>query len=158
MQIHFVFVGKTGFSDIDTAINRYIDRLRHYVSTEVHLIKAEKINPRSIEDTICETETQRILKLMGTRSSDYVIVWDQRGHQLESVDFARFLQRLRNEGVSRLWIVTGGPLGVAPRLLEGANSVLSLSKMTFPHDLARLLIVEQLYRAFTILKGEPYHK
>jgi len=77
---------------------------------------------------------------------------------LDSVGFARLLQRIRDEGISRTWMVIGGPLGISPKLLEEANTTLSLSRMTFPHDLARLMVVEQLYRAFSILKGEPYHK
>lgn len=156
MQLHLIFVGKTSFSDVDTGICRYLDRLHHYIQTEVHLIKAEKISPRRIEDALREIEGQRILKLVG--DADYLVVWDQRGQQLDSVEFARLLQRLRNEAISKVWMVVGGPLGVSSNLLEGANSVLSLSKMTFPHDMARLMVVEQLYRAFSILKGEPYHK
>jgi len=78
--------------------------------------------------------------------------------ELDSVGLAGFLERLRAEGVAKVWMVTGGPLGVSPKLLETANSVLALSRMTFPHDIARLVLAEQLYRAFTILRNEPYHK
>jgi 23S rRNA (pseudouridine1915-N3)-methyltransferase len=86
------------------------------------------------------------------------MVWDQRGREMDSPAFAQFLETLQNRGTSHLWMVIGGPLGVSERLLEQAHQVVALSKMTFPHDLARLLVLEQLYRAYTILKGEPYHK
>lgn len=156
MQLHLIFIGKTSFPELDAGIVRYLDRLRHYIPAEVHFIKAEKITRKSIEETVREVEGQRILRLIG--NMDYLIVWDQRGQQMDSLEFARMLQKLRDEGISRVWMVVGGPVGVSPKLLEEANTVLSLSKMTFPHDLARLMVVEQLYRAFTILKGEPYHK
>lgn len=156
MQLHLVFVGKTAFPELDTGIVRYLERLQHYIPTEVHFIKAEKITRRGIQDTVREVEGQRILKLVG--NMDYLVAWDQRGKQLDSVQFAHLLQKIRDEGISKVWMVIGGPLGISPNLLKEANTTLSLSKMTFPHDLARLMILEQLYRAFTILKGEPYHK
>jgi 23S rRNA (pseudouridine1915-N3)-methyltransferase len=156
MQLHLIFVGKTSFPEMDKGIVRYLERLQHYIPTEVHFIKAEKIGRKVIEEAVREVEGQRVLKLVGPM--DYLIVWDQRGQQLDSIEFARLLQRVRDEGISRAWMVVGGPLGISPKLIEEANTTLSLSKMTFPHDLARVMVVEQLYRAFSILKGEPYHK
>lgn len=156
MQLHLIFVGKTSFPELDAGILRYLNRLQHYIPTEVHFIKAEKIARKSLEETVREVEGQRVLKLIG--NMDYLIVWDQRGKQLDSVGFAYLLQQLREEGVSKVWMVIGGPVGVSLKLQEEANTVLSFSKMTFPHDLARLMVVEQLYRAFSILKGEPYHR
>lgn len=158
LHLHLIFVGKTSFAEVDSGVQRYIDRLRHYVSVDIHIVKAEKISPGNpgSEDTAKERESERILKLLGKQ--DHLIAWDQRGRQLDSVSFARLFERLGNEGVSDVWLVIGGPVGLSRKLIERANTVLSLSKMTFPHDLARFIVVEQLYRAFTILKGEPYHK
>ena len=158
MRLHLVFVGKTGFPDLDSSIRRYMDRLAHYIPTEIHLVKAEKIASASgiVEDTVREREGERILKLPGKQ--DHVVAWDQRGRQIDSAALARFLEDLMNKGISHLWMVIGGPLGISPKVIERADSLLSLSRMTFPHDLARLMVGEQLYRAFTILKGEPYHK
>jgi len=156
LHFHLIFVGKTAFPEMDAGIGRYLDRLRHYVPTEVHLVRAEKISGCSADDLVREREGERILKLL--EKPDHLLIWDQRGQQLDSMGFARFWDRLNNEGTSKVWMVIGGPLGVSGKLLERANSVFSLSKMTFPHDLARLIVVEQLYRAFSILKGEPYHK
>lgn len=157
MRLHLVFVGKTSFPDLDTAIQRYLDRLRRYVTIEVHTVRAEKIlNEPKTADDIKEKEGERILKLVGNQG--YLVVWDERGKELDSVQFARTLDRFQNEGASSVWMVTGGPLGLSPKVRQAADVVLALSRMTFPHDLARLMLVEQLYRAFSILRGEPYHK
>jgi 23S rRNA (pseudouridine1915-N3)-methyltransferase len=156
MHLHLVFIGKTAFPELDTGVNRYLDRLRFYVAAQIHIVKADKISPRGGEEAGKEKEAERVLKLLGKK--DCLVIWDQSGKHLNSSGFAKLLDKFRNNGVSELWMLIGGPLGVSQRLLERADCVLSLSKMTFPHDLARLMVTEQLYRAFTILKGEPYHK
>jgi 23S rRNA (pseudouridine1915-N3)-methyltransferase len=156
IHIHFVFVGKTAFPDIDAGIKRYMERLRHYTPLTLHLVKPEKITKSIDDDAIREREGERILSLV--EKEGYLIVWDQRGKQLDSPELARYIERLQNNEASKVWMIIGGPLGVSPKLIERAHAVLALSKMTFPHDIARLLIMEQLYRAFTIIKGEPYHK
>jgi 23S rRNA (pseudouridine1915-N3)-methyltransferase len=156
MHLHLVFVGKTANPEIDTTILRYLERLRHYVSTEIHLVKAEKITKHVTENLIREREGERILDLVNKRG--HLVVWDQRGQEMDSLGFAQGLRSLQDHSVSQLWMVIGGPVGVSPRLLDQAQQVIALSRMTFPHDVARLLVLEQLYRAFTILKGEPYHR
>lgn len=156
MNLHLVFVGKTQFPEFETGIARYLDRLRHYVSVQVHVVKPEKIGKKAGDAAVMEGESERILKLV--EGQGVLAVWDRGGKALDSVGFARLLGKLRDDGVSAVWMVVGGPLGVSGNLISKADAVLSLSAMTFPHDLARVVIVEQLYRAFTILKGEPYHK
>jgi 23S rRNA (pseudouridine1915-N3)-methyltransferase len=156
MRLHFICIGKATFPELEAGINRYLDRVRFYIPTEVHLLKAAKITPKGSEDAVKEREAERILKLLGKK--DCLVLWDQRGKETDSVTFAKFLDGLRNRGVPELWMVVGGPLGVSQSVLTRADFVFSLSPMTFPHDLARLMVVEQIYRAFTILKGEPYHK
>jgi 23S rRNA (pseudouridine1915-N3)-methyltransferase len=156
MNIHLIFVGKTSFPEIDAGVARYLDRLQHYAHVEVHVARAEKLSLKTPADILREREAERILKF--AEKHQFLVVWDQAGKQLDSPGFSQFLKGLENRAVSDVGMVIGGPLGVAPKLLEQADGVLSLSKMTFPHDLARLVMVEQLYRAFTILKGEPYHK
>ncbi len=156
MRLHLVFIGKTAFPELDTGINRYLDRLRCHVPTQIHVLKAEKISPKGNEEAVKDKEAERILKLLG--KTDHLIVWDQQGKNMDSITFAKFLDDLRSSGASEVWMVIGGPLGVSQKLLTRADFVFSLSQMTFPHDLARLMVMEQLYRAFTILKGEPYHK
>ncbi len=156
MRLHLVFIGKTGFSDLETGIKRYLERLRSYIPTQLHVVKAERISAKSDEGLIKEREAERVLKVLGKK--EYLAIWDQTGRETDSVGFAKFLDTLRNNGVADLWMVIGGPLGVSQRLLDRAHFIFSLSKMTFPHDLARLMVMEQVYRAFTILKGEAYHK
>jgi 23S rRNA (pseudouridine1915-N3)-methyltransferase len=156
MHLHLVFIGKTAFPELETGLGRYLDRLRFYIPAQIHVVKTQKISPKAGEEAVKEKEAERVLKLLGKR--DFLVIWDQRGKHLDSLGFARLLDQFRSNGISELWMLIGGHLGVSQRLLERADCVLSLSKMTFPHDLARLMVMEQLYRAFTILKGEPYHK
>jgi 23S rRNA (pseudouridine1915-N3)-methyltransferase len=156
MRVHLIFVGKTAFGDIESAIDRYLERLRHYCPVEIHYIKAEKITSAFGEQLVRERESERILKLAGRHGQ--LIVWDQRGREMDSTGLSKLMEKLISAAVSDLWMAVGGPLGVSCRLLEAAHDVLSLSRMTFPHDLARLIVVEQLYRALTIIRGEPYNK
>jgi 23S rRNA (pseudouridine1915-N3)-methyltransferase len=156
MRINLVFVGKTAFGDIESAIDRYVERLRHYCPVEIHYIKAEKIAAAAGDNLVRERESERILKLAGRRG--HVIVLDRAGREIDSKGLAKLIEKLMASSIPDIWMAVGGPIGVSPQLLKTAHDVLSLSKMTFPHDLARLILVEQLYRAFTIIRGEPYNK
>ncbi len=156
MRIHLVFVGRTAFADIESAIDRYVKRLVHYCRVEIHYIKGEKISAGVEDRVVRDREGERILKLTGREG--HLIIWDQRGRELDSSGLSKFLESLISSAMTEVWMIVGGPVGVSGKLLENAREVLSLSKMTFPHDLARLMLVEQLYRAFTIMKGEPYNR
>jgi len=156
MKLHLIFIGKTAFADLETGVNRYLDRLRHYVPTRIHIVKEERVPPRGAAAHVKEKEAEKILRLV--EKKDCLVIWDQNGKEIDSVALAEFLEERRTGGTSRMWMVIGGPLGISQTLLLRADFVLSLSRMTFPHDLARLMVMEQLYRAFTILKGEAYHK
>jgi 23S rRNA (pseudouridine1915-N3)-methyltransferase len=156
MRIHLVFVGKTAFRDIESAIGRYLERLRHYCAVQIHYIKAEKITTAVGDRLVRERESERILKLAGHQG--HLIVWDQRGRELDSTGLSKLMEKLIASAISDLWMAVGGPVGLSCQLLQSAHDVLSLSKMTLPHDLARLVLVEQLYRALTIMRGEPYNK
>jgi len=156
MRIHLVFVGKTASRDIESAIDRYVERLRHYCPVEIHYIKAEKITAAVGDRLVRERESERILKLAGRQG--HLIVWDQRGRELDSPGLSKLIDKLTASAIPDLWMAVGGPVGLSSQLLQSARDVLSLSKMTLPHDLARLVLVEQLYRALTIIKGEPYNK
>jgi 23S rRNA (pseudouridine1915-N3)-methyltransferase len=156
LRLHLVFVGKTAFPELETALQRYLERLRHYVAVELHVVRPEKISSGGSDDTVRARESERILKLLGRQ--DYLIAWDLSGKQMDSPSFAQFLQRLSTEGLSNIWMAIGGPVGFSRALIDQAHMVLSLSKMTLQHDIARLVVLEQVYRAFTILKGEPYHR
>lgn len=156
MRFHLVFVGKTGFRDLESAIGRYLERLQHYHSVQVHYTKAEKISAAADENVVRARESERVMKLAG--KSGHLIVWDRGGREMDSPGLARFVEKLVDSGIGETWMVIGGPAGVSPELLKSANTVLSLSRLTFPHDLARLMVVEQLYRVFSITRGEPYHR
>ncbi|WP_448383834.1 23S rRNA (pseudouridine(1915)-N(3))-methyltransferase RlmH [Desulfosoma sp.] len=155
MKIHFVFVGKTAFAEIQRGLDRYLERIGHYVRVDVHVVRAERIGPKSDEAAVREREGRRITAMVSGKGT--VVVWDERGTPLSSMDYAGFLKRVADDGTD-LWMVVGGPLGVSDAVRNAAHHVFSLSAMTFPHDLARLLVAEQTYRALSILRGEPYHK
>jgi 23S rRNA (pseudouridine1915-N3)-methyltransferase len=153
--MHLVFVGKTAFGDIESAIGRYVDRLQHYCQVEVLYVRAEKITGAVAERQVRERESERIRKL--ARRQGYMIVCDQGGNEFDSKGLSTVVEKLIASGISDIWVTVGGPVGVSQELLNSARLVLSLSKMTLPHDLARLMLVEQLY-PFTIIKGEPYNR
>lgn len=155
MKIHFVFVGKTAFPEIQRGLDRYLERIGHYVRVEVHVVRAERIGPKSDDDAVREREGRRIADVVSGKR--IVVVWDERGKPLSSEDYASFLKRMADDG-NDLWMVVGGPLGLSDAVRSTAHHVFALSAMTFPHELARLLVAEQTYRALTIVRGEPYHK
>ncbi len=155
MRIHFVFVGKTVFPEMQRGIDRYLERIGHYVRCEVHVVRPERVNPKAHEKEVLEKEGRRIVETVAGRG--VLIVWDEKGTGLTSVEYAGVLDRLQQAG-QEVWMVLGGPLGLSDEVKKAAHHVFSLSPMTFPHDLARLLVAEQTYRALTILRGEPYHK
>ncbi len=101
------------------------------------------------------TEGKKILRLLGR--DDYIVLLDERGKEFRSVEFAAWLQKLSQNSAKKIVFIVGGSWGFSDEIHEKADLKISLSKMTFPHQLVRLLFVEQLYRAFTIIKGEPYH-
>ncbi len=156
MKLHLLFVGKTSFPELEQAIERYLSRIRHYIPAEVHVVKPEKITAKAVPQKVMDKEGERILKTCDLR--DTLVAWDAGGRSMSSEKFAEFWDRLFKQGRSGVWMIVGGPLGLSPRVLSRAQWTLSLSSMTFPHDLARLMLVEQTYRALTILRGEPYHK
>ncbi len=156
MKLHLLFVGKTGFAELDQAIERYLARIRRYVPTEIHTVRPERITGKSDAEAVREKEGERILKVYDPRET--LVAWDAGGRPLSSEKFAEFWDHLFLQGRSGVWMVVGGPLGLSSAVLGSAQAVLSLSPMTFPHDLARLMLVEQVYRALSILRGEPYHK
>lgn len=155
MRISFIVVGKTTDSDLQRLQEQYNSRLKHYVNFEIIIIPELK-NTKSLSVEVQkEKEAELILKTI--EPSDDIILLDDKGKQYNSLGFSTFIQHKMNASTRRLVFVVGGPYGFAPSVYERANGKLSLSLMTFSHQMIRLLFVEQLYRAFTIIKGEPYH-
>lgn len=148
-------VGKTVNRHFVELIDEYAERLKHYVSFDVCTIPELKNTKALTTEQQKAAEGELILKQL--QGGDHVVLLDEHGTERTSVEFSQWLQRRMASGSKRLVMVVGGPYGFSPEVYERANEKISLSKMTFPHELVRLIFVEQLYRAFTILRHEPYH-
>ncbi len=155
MTIKLLAVGKTDNKQLNELINIYINRLKHYVKFDFEIIVDIKNAKNLSEAQQKDKEGKLILNKLQT--TDFVILLDENGKQYSSVGFSELLQKQMNSGVKRLVFIIGGPYGFSQEIYQRSNSKLSLSKMTFSHQMIRLFFVEQLYRGFTILKNEPYH-
>jgi 23S rRNA (pseudouridine1915-N3)-methyltransferase len=156
VRFEFLFLGKTGEKFLAAGIDHFLARLRHYVTLEVRTIKEKKWSPQETEDRIRDEEG-KLLQARINRPS-LVVALDPGGRQLSSEELAALLAKWQNEGQRSISFLIGGPLGLSSRLIAEADLVLALSRMTFTHEMARLLLMEQLYRACTILAGTGYHK
>jgi 23S rRNA (pseudouridine1915-N3)-methyltransferase len=148
-------VGKTDFNFVAEGVGIYENRLKHYISFETIYIKDVKRSSQTTAEQLKTEEAKLILKQL--TPDDYVVLLDENGQMQSSVKFASFIQTRMNAATKRLVFVIGGAYGFAGDVYSRANSKLSLSPMTFSHQIVRALFLEQLYRAFTIIKGEPYH-
>jgi len=153
IMIRLVLVGKTTDNHLETLIADYQNRLTHYLPFEVKVLPELKQGKLSFEQQKV-LEGERVLAAVP--SNTRLILLDERGTQYRSVEFAAYLQK-QLAGTPNLTFVVGGPYGFSQAVYDRANGMLSLSKMTFSHQMIRLLFVEQLYRAMTILRNEPYH-
>ncbi len=155
MKIKLLAIGKTDDKCLIELINIYQKRLKHYVNFELQLIpdiknlKKLSIQQQKIKEG--ELILKKILPL------DFLLLLDEKGKEYNSVNFSKFLQKKMNSGIKQLTLIIGGPYGFSDDVYKRANDKLSLSKMTFSHQMIRLFAAEQIYRAFTILKNEPYH-
>ena len=136
-------------------IEEYVKRLQHYVTFNIQYVSDVKGTRNMSEAQRKVAEGKALLAIL--ENSDHVVLLDEHGTERTSLDFSQWLQRRMASGSKRLVFVVGGPYGFSPEVYDRANENISLSKMTFPHELVRLIFVEQLYRAFTILRNEPYH-
>jgi 23S rRNA (pseudouridine1915-N3)-methyltransferase len=155
MKITLLAIGKTDNDDLQALIDQYLKRLSHYVSFSFEIIPDARNTKNLSEAQQKQLEGSEILKRL--QISDHLILLDEKGKQYDSVAFAGFLQKQMNSGLKNLVFVIGGPYGFSEDVYNRANGKLSLSKMTFSHQMVRLFFVEQLYRGFTILRNEPYH-
>lgn len=153
MKITVIAVGKTSTPEISRLIDSYLRRLTHYIGFEI----VELPDARGCRDSESQKRAEGEAILKRLTSADTVVLLDERGGEMTSVEFARFLKGRMNAGVKRLVFIIGGPYGFSPEVYARANSLLGLSKMTFTHEMVRLFFTEQVYRAMTILRGEPYH-
>lgn len=155
MQIKLIAIGKTDHPSIQSLIEEYSKRLNFYIKFEIEVIPDIK-NAKSLSESLQkEKEGELILKKVNT--SDELILLDERGKTYSSMDFSSYLQKKMNSGLKQLIFVIGGPYGFSEEIYARANGKISLSKMTFSHQMIRPFFIEQLYRGFTILRNEPYH-
>ena len=155
MKIKVIFTGKTADVWVRTGIGQYADRIRHYVAFELVELPDLKQTASLSEEQVKAWEGEMILKSL--RPSDHLVLLDEHGARFSSVDWARNLERKSAHLPKDCVFVIGGPYGFSPAVQARSNELLSLSPMTFSHQLVRVVFLEQLYRAMTIIKGEPYH-
>lgn len=155
MKVTLLCVGKTDEDYLQKGIEKYVKRLKHYVTFELVVIPDLKQAKNLTEKLQREKEGQAILKHV--QPTDMLILMDEHGKAFRSVEFAAFFEKQMLNSVPHIVFAVGGPYGFDEAVYKRANSQISLSKMTFSHQMVRLFFVEQLYRAFSITRGEPYH-
>ncbi|MBS7788136.1 23S rRNA (pseudouridine(1915)-N(3))-methyltransferase RlmH [Flavobacterium sp. CYK-55] len=155
MNIKLLAIGKTDQKNLQSLIDDYAKRLLHYIKFDLEIIPDIKNVKNLSEQQQKEKEGELILSKIGP--SDQLVLLDENGKSLNSVEFSAELQKKMNSGIKTLVFVIGGPYGFSEAVYSVAQGKISLSKMTFSHQMVRLFFVEQLYRGFTILRNEPYH-
>lgn len=148
-------VGKTTSKAITEGIEEYTRRLKHYIPYAITMLPDVKNSGKLKATQQKEAEGEMILSKLS--SADYVVLLDERGKEYTSLEFAAFLEKQMITGRKKLVFIVGGPYGFSESVYDRANGKVSLSKMTFNHEMIRLFFTEQVYRAMTILRGEPYH-
>lgn len=154
MKITILAIGKTGTSYLKEGTSIYLDRLKHYAKVEYKEIPDVPVKGLSREQ-LSQREGELIMRHL--KPEDLLVLLDENGQHYTSRGFAEFLQKKMNAGTKNVTLVIGGAFGFSDELYARASHQISLSKMTFSHEMIRLFLTEQLYRAFTILKGENYH-
>ena len=155
MKSKLLLTGKTNSDNLRAGIDDYTQRLKHYLPFEM-LIIPELKNTRKMSE-IQQKNKEGELILAQLNSSDFVVLLDENGKEFSSVEFSEFVRKRMVAGSKSMIFVVGGPYGFSDEMYKRSDIKISLSKMTFSHQMVRLIFVEQLYRAMTILKGEPYH-
>ena len=155
MKTIFLVIGKTTDTRIAQLTDEYISRIQHYLPFEMQVIPELRNAKNLSQEQQKEQEASLIIKSLF--SGDYIVLLDEHGKERRSLDFASWMQKRMAASPRRLVFIVGGPYGFAPQIHKMAQEEISLSQMTFSHQMIRLLFVEQVYRAMTILNGEPYH-
>ena len=155
MNIELIVVGKTDSKEVTSLVDMYTKRINFYNRFNITYIPDIR-NSKNLSEAQQKTaEGEAILRLLD--ESDRVVLLDEKGAEFRSVEYADWLQKRMNSGVKRLVFIIGGPYGFSPEVYARANEKISLSKMTFSHQIIRAIFTEQLYRAFSILHNSPYH-
>ncbi|MCJ7458590.1 MAG: 23S rRNA (pseudouridine(1915)-N(3))-methyltransferase RlmH [candidate division Zixibacteria bacterium] len=156
IKLKFIFVGKTKESWIAEGIEHYEKMLSKFAELGFITVKDEKVTEHSSEKTVLEKEGERVLKYLDKKSFPFVL--DSKGKMLSTEELAELFREKMNQGDNDFIFVTGSALGLSSEVIKSADFKLSLSRMTFPHQLVRLILLEQVYRAFSIIGGRKYHK
>lgn len=155
MKITLIVIGKTDKKYITEGVSEYEKRLLHYCKFELKVIPDIK-NSKSMSESV-QMQKEGELIIASIRPTSELILLDEKGSEYSSVEFAKLIERKGVAGKSEITFVIGGPYGFSPEVKARANGLVSLSRLTFSHQIVRLIFMEQLYRAMTIIKGEPYH-
>jgi 23S rRNA (pseudouridine1915-N3)-methyltransferase len=155
MKINLLLIGKTDDDYLKKGIDKYLKRLKHYIKVSVHIIPDLKNTRKITEDQQKQKEGEQILAKVAT--GDNLILLDENGKEFNSEQFAKHIEKKMITGTRCTVFVVGGPYGFSDEVYKRCNEKISLSPMTFSHQMVRLIFTEQLYRAMTIIKGEPYH-
>ena len=153
MNIKLLYIGKNKNNNIETLIENYEDKIKHFINFKIQCLKTK--NKSSEKSSIIKFDSEIIFKNL--KKEDIIILLDEKGKDFNSMEFSKFLEERMIRGVKNLTFVIGGAYGFSKELREFAKNKISLSKMTFSHDMARLFFVEQLYRSLTIINNIPYH-
>lgn len=155
MKTTLIQVGKTTSKDFQKIIDEYTDRLKHYTQFSVTTIPELKNTKALSAEQQKQLEAEQILRQIS--DTDYVVLLDEHGKEFRSIELAAWIEKKQISGLKHLIYIIGGPYGFASSIYKRANEQLSLSKLTFSHQMIRILFTEQLYRAYTIINGEKYH-
>ncbi len=155
MKIQFLVVGRTNGNYLTEAISDYCNRIKFYLPFEMEVIPELKNSKNLSFEQQKEKEGELILKAL--QGGDYVVLLDEKGKEFTSEQFAAYIEKKMHTVNKRLVFIIGGPYGFSKKVYDVASEKMALSKMTFSHQMVRLFFVEQIYRAFTIINGEPYH-
>lgn len=150
-----IVVGKTTDKRFEAIIQEYVERIRHYIPFTIEVIPELKNTKGLSQDEQKKREGEQILKSL--QAGDYIVLLDEHGSERNSMDFASWMQKKMAAGPKRLVFIVGGPYGFSDAIHQKGNEEISLSRMTLSHQMIRMFFVEQIYRAMTILNGEPYH-
>lgn len=155
MKVKFICIGKTTKPFLEAGEEEYLSRLKHYISIERIELPDIRNAKNLSKDQLKEAEGKEILKRV--LSTDQLVLLDERGKEFSSISFARHLEQQMNQSVKTIVFVVGGAFGFSDEIYRRANVKISLSRMTYSHQMVRMIFLEQLYRAFTIIRGEGYH-
>lgn len=155
MNIELIVVGKTDSKEVSALVDMYTKRINFYNKFNITYIPDIRNSKNLSEAQQKSAEGEAILRLLD--DSDRVVLLDEKGSEFRSIEYAEWLQKRMNSGVKRLVFIIGGPYGFSPEVYSRSNEKISLSKMTFSHQIIRAIFTEQLYRAFSIINNSPYH-